>query len=87
MMFLLDTNAFSDLMRKHSKLDARISSLAPADRVVICPIVRGEVRYGIEQLPQSKPRQDLETQAGPLSLLFRARQFLKRRAIIMRGLS
>ena len=66
MIFLLDTNAFSDLMRKHSKLDARMSSLAPADRVVICPVVRGEVRYGIEQLPQSKRRQDLETQAGPL---------------------
>jgi len=51
--------------RKNSKLDARMSSLAPADRVVICPVVRGEIRYGIEQLPQSKRRQDLETQAGP----------------------
>jgi predicted nucleic acid-binding protein len=40
MMFLLDTNAFSDLMRKHSKLDARMCSLAPVDRVVICPVVR-----------------------------------------------
>jgi predicted nucleic acid-binding protein len=30
MMFLLDTNAFSDLMRKHLKLDAHLSSLAPA---------------------------------------------------------
>jgi tRNA(fMet)-specific endonuclease VapC len=66
MMFLLDTNAFSDLMRKHSKLDARMSALAPVDRVVICPVVRGEIRYGIEQLPQSERRQDLETQAGPL---------------------
>ena len=63
MMFLLDTNAFSDLMRKHTKLDARMSSLSPADRVVICTVVRGEIRYGIEQLPQSKRRQDLE---GPL---------------------
>ena len=66
MMFLLDTNAFSDLMRKNSKIEVRMSSLVPADRVVICPIVRGEIRYGIEQLPQSKRRQDLETQAGPL---------------------
>ena len=66
MMFLLDTNAFSDLMRKNSKLEVRMSSLIPADRVVICPIVRGEIRYGIEQLPQSKRRQDLETQARPL---------------------
>jgi predicted nucleic acid-binding protein len=66
MMFLLDTNAFSDLMRKHAKLDARMSSLATADRVVICTVVRGEIRYGIEQLSQSKRRQDLEGQAGPL---------------------
>lgn len=66
MIFLLDTNAFSDLMRKHSKLDARMSSLLPADRVVICPVVRGEIRYGIEQLPQSRRRQDLESQAAPL---------------------
>jgi tRNA(fMet)-specific endonuclease VapC len=66
MIFLLDTNAFSDLMRKHSKLDARMSSLPPADRVVICPVVRGEIRYGLEQLPQSRRRQDLENQAAPL---------------------
>ena len=66
MIFLLDTNAFSDVMRKHSKLDARMSSLAPADRVVICPVVRGEIRYGIEQLAQSRRRQDLENQAAPL---------------------
>ena len=66
MIFLLDTNAFSDLMRKHSKLDARMSSLPAADTVVICPVVRGEIRYGIEQLPQSRRRQDLEDQAAPL---------------------
>jgi predicted nucleic acid-binding protein len=42
MMFLLDTNAFSDLMRKHSKLDARMSALAPVDRVVICPRLSAE---------------------------------------------
>jgi len=66
MIFLLDTNAFSDLMRKHSKLDVRMSSLPAADQVVICPIVRGEIRYGLEQLPQSRRRQDLENQAAPL---------------------
>ena len=66
MIFLLDTDAFSDLMRKHSKLDVRMSSLPAADQVVICPIVRGEIRYGLEQLPQSRRRQDLENQAAPL---------------------
>jgi tRNA(fMet)-specific endonuclease VapC len=66
MIFLLDTNAFSDLMRKHSKLEAQLSSLAPTERVVICPIVRGEIPYGIEQLAQSRRRQALETQAATL---------------------
>ena len=88
MMFLLDTNAFSDLMRKHSKLDARMSSLAPADRVVICTVVRGEIRYGIEQLPQSKRAGKIwKAKRDLYSLLFRVSQFQKRRAIIMRRLS
>ena len=47
-------------------LDARMASLQPVDRVVICPVVRGEIRFGLEQLPQSKRRQDLEHQAAPL---------------------
>lgn len=66
MRFLLDTNAFSDLMRKHPKLDARLASLAPMDSVAICPIVRGEIRFGIEALPQSRRRQALEAQCAPL---------------------
>jgi tRNA(fMet)-specific endonuclease VapC len=66
MIFLLDTNAFSDLMRKHAKVEARLTSLPSTDRLVICPIVRGEIRYGIEQLTQSSRRQNLENQAAPL---------------------
>jgi predicted nucleic acid-binding protein len=31
--------------------------------VAICSVVRGEVRYGIERLPQGKTRQELETKA------------------------
>jgi predicted nucleic acid-binding protein len=48
MTYLLDINAFSDWMRKHAKLDARMASLSPAERVVICTIVRGEIRFGLE---------------------------------------
>jgi len=66
MIFLLDTTAFSDLMREHPKVDARLASLASTDRTVICPLVRGEIRYGIERLPQSKRRQDLEAKAARL---------------------
>ncbi|MGH7801158.1 MAG: PIN domain-containing protein [Thermodesulfobacteriota bacterium] len=60
MTFLHDTTAFSDLIREHPKMDSHLASLSPTDRVVICSVVRGEIRYGIERLPQSKRRQDLE---------------------------
>lgn len=66
MIFLLDTTAFSDLMREHPKIDARLTSVSSTDRVVICSVVRGEIRYGIERLPQSKRRQELEAKAAKL---------------------
>ena len=44
MIFLVDTMAFSDLMREHPRMDSRMAALAPTDRVVICSIVRGEIR-------------------------------------------
>lgn len=66
MLFLLDTNAFSDLMREHPQLDARLATIASTDRVMICSIVRGEIRYGIERLPQGRRRQELETKATKL---------------------
>jgi predicted nucleic acid-binding protein len=63
MTFLLDTNAFSDLMREHPKLDACLERVSSTHVVAICSVVRGEVRYGIERLPQGKRRQELETKA------------------------
>lgn len=65
-MFLLDTNAFSDLMRDHPKVGVRLASLAATDQVVICSIVRGEIRYGIERLPNSNQRRDLDAKAAHL---------------------
>ena len=66
MLFLFDTNAFSDLMREHPQLDARLATLAPTDQIVICSIVRGEILYGIEHLPQGKRRQELSAKAEKL---------------------
>lgn len=66
MIFLLDTNAFSDLMREHPKIDARLADLSSADRVVICSVVRGEILYGLERLPQGKRRAELELKANTL---------------------
>ena len=66
MIFLLDTTVFSDLMRGNARAEACLSQLSPMDRVVICPVVRGEIRYGIERLIPGKRRQDLETKAARL---------------------
>jgi tRNA(fMet)-specific endonuclease VapC len=66
MTFLLDTSAFSDLMREHPKMDARLASVAPTEQVIICPVVRGEIRYGIERLSQAKRRRELEAKAAKL---------------------
>lgn len=66
MTFLLDTTAFSDLMREHPKVDARLASVSSTHRVAICSVIRGEIRYGIERLPQGKRRQELENKAAKL---------------------
>ena len=63
MVFLLDSNAFSDLMRKHPKLEAQLGALRSDDSVVICPTVRGEILYGLARLPEGRRRQDLTKQA------------------------
>jgi predicted nucleic acid-binding protein len=49
--YLLDTTAFSSLMRRHAKVRDRVAALAPTDRVVIYTITRGEVLYGPARLP------------------------------------
>ena len=63
MPFMLDTTAFSDLMREHPRVQTRLSVLAPTERVSICPVVRGEILHGLARLPASQRRRDLETKA------------------------
>ena len=41
---------FSDLMREHPMLDARLAGLGEADAVVLCAVVRGEILYGLGRL-------------------------------------
>jgi predicted nucleic acid-binding protein len=44
MIFLLDSNAFSDLMRKNPRVEAQLVRLGPDDKVVICPIGQRELK-------------------------------------------
>jgi len=66
MIFLLDSTAFSDLMRKNPRVEAQLAALGASDKVVICPIVRGEILYGLARLPQGRQRENLTRQAAPL---------------------
>ena len=60
MTYLLDTNAISDLMRASPKIETWMAGLDDDDRVVTCPIVRGEVLFGIVKLPGGRRRAELE---------------------------
>ncbi|MGH9851800.1 MAG: type II toxin-antitoxin system VapC family toxin [Blastocatellia bacterium] len=66
MIFPLDTNIFSDLMRANSNVDIRLKGCSATDQVIICPIVRGEILFGIERLPAGKRRQRLHSIANLL---------------------
>lgn len=66
MIYLLDTNAFSDLMREHPTIQGRVAALPDQDRVIICHVVRGEILYGIVRLPEGKRRADLMSKAHKL---------------------
>ena len=66
MTFLLDANAFSDLMRELPSIESRLAAISPTDRVVICAVVRGEIMYGIGRLTPGKRRQELEAKAARL---------------------
>ncbi len=64
MIFLLDTTAVSDLMREHGGMMQRLARTPASDRVVVCSIVRGEILYGIERLPQGNRRTRLAEKAS-----------------------
>ena len=66
MPYLLDTTAFSDLMREHPRMQARLATLPPAETLGICTIVRGEILHGIGRLPEGQRRQDLSVKAARL---------------------
>lgn len=65
-IYLLDTTIFSLVIREHPGVRAKLGSLSAADRTLICTIVLGEVRYGIERMPRGRRRHELETKVAEL---------------------
>ena len=43
-----------------------MAALSDQDDVIICPVVRGEILYGIARLPLGKRRTDLQSKADTL---------------------
>lgn len=66
MIFLLDTNTCSDLMRGDAITISRSEAITDRDIAVVCPIVRGEILFGITRLPPGSRRQDLQLKADTL---------------------
>src|SRR5437867_12590235 len=66
MGYLLDTTAFSDLMREHAQMQTRLAALSPDETLSICTVVRGEILHGISRLPEGQRRDDLARKAKRL---------------------
>jgi predicted nucleic acid-binding protein len=65
-IYLLDTNAISVLMRADARTGSWLSSVRVDDRVVICTIARGEILFGLGRLAQGRRRAELEAKAQNL---------------------
>jgi predicted nucleic acid-binding protein len=63
-IYLLDTSAFSALMRADARMASWLSSVGADDRVVICTVARGEILFGLERLAPGRRRTELEEKAG-----------------------
>jgi predicted nucleic acid-binding protein len=78
MRYLLDTNALSDLIRRHPDVRARLRSVEPTD-VTICPVVLGELLHGIRKMPRvagamTSPRKRTRTWVTSIVSPFRQRR-------------
>ena len=59
MIYVLDTNAVSALMKGHGTVVERLASTTPADIAVPQPVL-AEIAFGIERLPRSRRRTQLQ---------------------------
>ena len=64
--YLLDTSTCSLLMKDIPRVKGRLNSLTESDYHFTCPIVKGEILFGIARLPAGNRRQDLEQKANEL---------------------
>ena len=66
MIYLLDTNAVSGLMKGSETVVERLAATKPADVAVPQPVL-AEIAFGIERLPRSKRRAALQSRFDLIS--------------------
>lgn len=66
MIYLLDTNAISALMREDASMGAWLGSVLATDSVATCTIARGEILFGLERLALGRRRNELGAKAQKL---------------------
>ena len=64
--YLLETTTCSLLMKGIPEVKRRLDSLTESDYSFTCPIVKGEILFGIGRLSSGKRRQELEQRANEL---------------------
>jgi predicted nucleic acid-binding protein len=62
-IYLLDTNAVSDLMKALPAIANWLTGLKSEDLIVTCTIVRGEILFGIANMAPGRRRSELEQSA------------------------
>jgi len=71
MIFLLDSNAISDLIQNHPRFVARMESVSATDEVRTASIVRGEILYGVSRLADGKRKTILTTKVSEVFAILR----------------
>ena len=64
--YLLETSTWSALMKDAPAVKERLKSLSESDYLFTCPIVKGEILFGIVRLPAGKKQRDLLQKANEL---------------------
>jgi len=62
--YLLDSNTISFIMEKRPRVLSRLDAAMQSDWLITCTIVRGEILYGLERMPQGRKRQLAEAEAS-----------------------
>ena len=84
MIYLLDTNAVSALMREEARVASWLSARGVDDRLVICTVTRGEILFGLERLARAAAEQNSKARPETYSMLYPVSRSHRQRAISTR---